>query len=305
MNTRNHPFGVGRRCALVLLFAAPSLAAPTRYADLSETLDANDLERWSAAQASLARGFDDVCGDTFCEGDFNNLTSVRLSCTSTVAAKKMKACTWILGGSLAEVDAATGAITSDARVFTCPVPVRGSATTFLRSLEAAQDDVIHAALPGTSTSFYDALVDCFAGMVGRSPPSATRPFVDLGATLQSDEASWSAWTKATHALVDVFEDICGDTFCEGDYPDISPLGFTCAVDSRTALVSTCAWSFALADTSADALGAVDARTSTATCTFPVDAPVADFVAALSVADALHATLPGKTPRIYDALGDCL
>src|SRR5262249_21339007 len=113
--------------------------ALTTYGDLSSTLEGTDLDRWYAVRTALKQGFNRICGDTICSGDYSNLATVRITCSSTGVARKMKDCAWVLGGSIEYVDGRTGKLTSDARVFTCKIPVAGTATTMLSALADAGD----------------------------------------------------------------------------------------------------------------------------------------------------------------------
>jgi hypothetical protein len=280
--------------------------ALTSYGDFFTTLEGNDLDRWVAIRSALKNGFDRICGDTICSGDYSNLATVRLTCSSTSKARKMKDCSWVLGGSIDYVDGRTGKITTDARVFACKIPVATSAKAMLGALEAAGEDAINTPLPGTGKSFYDGLVDCFDGVIGGPPPAeaAKTFYAELG------EWSWEnadglAWSQTTRRLADGFHDICGDSFCEGDYPDITPLRFVCSVNLSTKRVSRCSWSFAAADTSVGARGAIEANTTTKTCTIEIGAQASDLASALSGPDPLNAKLPNKTTSIYDALVGCL
>jgi hypothetical protein len=69
----------------------------------------------------------------------------------------MKDCAWVLGASIDQVDGRTGKAVTEARAFTCKVPVASNAKAFLDTLSAAGDRALDAPLPGTGTSFYDAL----------------------------------------------------------------------------------------------------------------------------------------------------
>jgi hypothetical protein len=281
-------------------------ALSTSYDDLFSTLEGADLDRWVNARAALKAGFDRVCGDTICSGDYSNLATVRLTCSSTSTARKMKDCAWVLGGSIDYVDGRTGKITTDARVFSCKIPVAGTAKTMLNTLEAAGDDAIHAPLPGTGKSFYDGLVDCFSGVVGAPPPAAPAKifYAELG-EWSWENADGSAWNQTTRNLAQGFDDVCGDSFCEGEYPDITPLRFACSVNVNTKRVSRCSWSFAAADSSVGARGAITTTTTTKKCSIEIGAQASELASALAGPDPLNATLPGKTTSIYDALIGCL
>lgn len=279
----------------------------TAYSDLMGTLGEAELEQWIAARIALKSGFDDICGDTICSGDFSNLTTVRITCSATTKAHKMKDCAWVLGGSMERVDTRTGKITTDARVFTCKIPVASTSKAMLATLSAAGQNALRAPLPGTGKSFYDGLVDCFAGVSGVASPDQT-------ATFYSDVAdyAWSlgeteglAFQAGRRALNQRFDDICGDSFCEGDFADISPLRLVCSVNNNTKRVARCAWSFAAADLSVDSKGAVVARTTTRTCNVEMGISASALTTLLNGDDPLYATIPGKTTSINDALIGCL
>ncbi|MBX3263796.1 MAG: hypothetical protein KF782_29250 [Labilithrix sp.] len=280
--------------------------ALTTYGDLFSTLDDHDIDRWFSVRKALKDGFDRICGDTICGGDYSNLSTVRIACSSTSVARKMKDCAWVLGGSIEYVDGRTGKLTSDARVFTCKIPVAGTAKRMLDALEPAGQDALHTPIPGTGKSFYDGLVECFSGVVGGPPPPepAKTFYAELG------EWSWEhadglAWMQTTRNLAEGFDQICGDTFCEGEYPDITPLRFACSVNLNTKRVSRCSWTFAAADLQVDRRGQLAATTTTKRCNIEIGATASDLADALSGPDPLNATLPGKTTSIYDTLSRCL
>ena len=306
--------------ALLVTVAASGCAAPaeedagvseealTTYGDLWSTLEGADLDRWYAVRSSLVAGFDRICGDTICGGDFSNLATVTLTCSSTSKARKMKDCLWVLGGSIEYVDTRTGKLTSEARAFTCKIPVAGSAKAMLSALESAGDDALNTPLPGTGASFYDGLVDCFDGVVGGPPPAGSDKqfYAELGDwAWEAGAEQGIAWSETKRRLADGFDQICGDSFCEGEYADITALRFACVVNRNTQRVSRCSWTFAAAETSVGAGGAITANSTTKRCVIEIGAKASDLTTALSGADPLNAHLPGKTTSIYDALIGCL
>lgn len=272
----------------------------TTYGDLLETLAPGDLERWLAVRASLEEGLVRLVP---------GVTPVRLACSSTRAARKMKDCLWVLAASDDRVDGASGGITGEIRVWSCRVPVAGSARTMLEALASAGADALTTTVPGTGRSFYDALVDCVAQGGPRVPPSSPAtdgPWVDLGgAQWDAGDGPGATWLDVTRRLRARFDDVCGDTFCEGDYPDIAALGFACAVDATSSRVASCSWSFAAADTAVDARGHVTAGTKTTRCPIAIDAQSVALTTTLDVADPLHTPLPDREGSLYDALGACL
>lgn len=278
----------------------------TTYGDLGDTLAEADLDRWIAVRRQLAAGFDRICGDTICGGDFSNLSTVRIACSSTRVARKMKDCVWVLGGNIDYVDAAKGKIAGEARAFTCKIPVNTTAKRFLDALAAGGADALNTPLPGTNASFYDGLVACFDGVMGEPPPAETQgDYLELGDLLWEQGAAGSAWSETKRTLASSFDDACGDSFCEGDYPDVTALRLACAVNRTTGRVPRCTWTFALADTSVDSRGRLRARTETKRCAITIDAQATALTAALAGADPLHAPLPGRTTSLYDALVGCL
>ncbi|MBX3190382.1 MAG: hypothetical protein KF819_25505 [Labilithrix sp.] len=278
----------------------------TTYGDLFETLADADLDRWVDVRAKLAAGFDRICGDTICSGDYSNLTTARLRCSSTHATKKLRECAWILGGSIEYVDGRTGKITTDARAFTCKIPVGGTAKAMLDTLSASRDPLM-TPLPATGTSFYDGLVACFSGVMGGPPPASEATFyAELDEWLwETDGDAAMSWSGTKRALVKGFHDVCGDTFCEGEYSDVEGLRFVCSVNRNSKRVARCSWSFVMADTSVDSRGRITTRAKTKTCNVEVGAQASALTAALKVDDPLHAKLPGRQTSIYDALVRCL
>lgn len=121
-------------------------------------------------------------------------------------------------------------------------------------------------------------------------------------------AGTAAFAVMERALVRGFDDICGDTFCEGDYANLRALQLRCAVEAGSGVVSACLWSFAGSHASVDPLRAmpqVDARTWV--CPLPLAAAtrLSDLLQALSGEGALDMPLPGSRVSTYDALTECL
>ena len=114
----------------------------------------HDLER------RLQRNFDDICGDTICEGEFSNMQALRYRCSVLMADGTMGECVWVFAGSNAEIDATTGMVMVDARTWACRTPLAAQTpvATFYSAL--AGDRPLHAALPGTRTTIFEGLVDC-------------------------------------------------------------------------------------------------------------------------------------------------
>lgn len=132
-------------------------------------------------------------------------------------------------------------------------------------------------------------------------------YVDITGYLTSD-ADIDAWYTATSQLRKNFDDVCGDTFCEGDYSNIESLDYRCSVDRNSGIVGRCIWVFAASNAEVDPqTGKILVDNQHWRCRSPL-APktrVADLIAALNVSSPIRAILPGSSRSIYDGLVDCL
>lgn len=149
--------------AVLLAVAGPAHADShrTRYVDPYSyfTTDAQ-FEAWYSLRARLAVGFDDVCGDTFCEGDFSNIAPLRFQCSVQAGNGRIGRCVWSFAASEEDIDPATGALEVRQPTWQCPIQL-GPHTTIDELLAAlAGDDPLQTALPGTASSIYDSLGHC-------------------------------------------------------------------------------------------------------------------------------------------------
>ena len=151
------------------------------------------------------------------------------------------------------------------------------------------------------------VVAAVLGVAVSASAQSARQYVDTSAYLTS-EADINAWYQLTSSLKQNFDDVCGDTFCEGDYSNITPLRFQCSVQLRSGRIGACSWSFAASNEEIDpASGQLSVDAPTWQCSVPLAPQVTidDLLVALAGNEPLHATLPGGAGSIYDALGDCL
>lgn len=152
---------------LAAAFALPCLPvaaqeAPPRYVDVYGYFSSDaQYEAWYTLTTQLRRDFDAICGDTFCEGDYSDIESLRLGCSVERASGRIGRCVWVFAGSSSpEVDADSGRIHVQAHVWRCRLPLAPQTTmdTFLQALSGPSP--LYAPLPGTTTSIYDGLTDC-------------------------------------------------------------------------------------------------------------------------------------------------
>jgi hypothetical protein len=122
--------------------------------------DDTQYETWIHLRRQLARNFDYICGDTFCEGDYTNIQSLRYTCSVQRSSGRIGSCGWAFAGSNETVVAMTGRIESQPAAWLCTSPiVRG--TTIEAFLDALQgDEPLYATLPMSERTLYDGLIDC-------------------------------------------------------------------------------------------------------------------------------------------------
>lgn len=153
--------------ATLLLAALPSTAAHAQQAPAAQYVDVSayplsdaDYEAWLNLRGGLKRDFDEICGDTFCEGEFSNIEALRFRCSVEQGSGRLGMCAWMFAASNEEVDPATGRIVVSQRGFwRCRIPLaRG--TTLVEFVHALQGDrPLYATLPRTEKSIMDGLID--------------------------------------------------------------------------------------------------------------------------------------------------
>lgn len=115
---------------------------------------------------SLTQQFNAICGDTFCEGDYSNITSLSIDCSVNVTTKQVAQCIWTFAGSNANIDQDTGLLSIDKQVFECDLGVKGSATdlaNFFRSAtktDGTTAGLTGATVPGAGTDLMTVLGGC-------------------------------------------------------------------------------------------------------------------------------------------------
>ena len=119
------------------------------------------MDRWYAAKRALVAGFDRVCGDTFCSGDFGDLQAMDFTCAITKSTGNIKSCTWTFGGSWHLVPEHGGMQAVTSQTFRCNVPVKGTLPKLIDTLIApSSDTAVNRILPGTTATAYEALLGC-------------------------------------------------------------------------------------------------------------------------------------------------
>ena len=152
---------------------AQSDKAP-RFIELEESLGARDYSnpkdlhnRWNKIKDSLVDGFNNICGDTFCEGDYSNLTSIEFTCSVETANQQIKQCVWLFAGNYPfEVNPNTGAVTTGSKLMKeCKINIPMKVSDAIDYLEKAnngktRETAFEVALPNGVESIYDQLTEC-------------------------------------------------------------------------------------------------------------------------------------------------
>ncbi len=128
---------------------------------------AASVASWQAVQANVKRGFDYVCGDTFCGSDYGDLQALDLVCAVTKSTGNVKGCNWIFAGSYAGIGK-SGAVVPNTKSFACPIAMKGTLPQLIAVINAPPSvdnssgyvEVIQRPLPGMTTSLYDEVGGC-------------------------------------------------------------------------------------------------------------------------------------------------
>lgn len=157
--------------AFCLLLAG--VASASEWKDLGDVLAERDYQGFRGYRndiRGLERQFYFVCPDTFCEGEYGNLTPMEFTCALLVPEDTVKNCTWAFMGTLTRVDPATGEIKTESATFECPIEVETDLRAFLTFLNDAADPgppygargLWDAKIPGTiDRTMWNVLSDCF------------------------------------------------------------------------------------------------------------------------------------------------
>jgi hypothetical protein len=134
---------------------------PGSYVDVLAYLQTDAAyEAWFTLRRQLHRNFDAICGDTFCEGDYSNIQSLRYVCSVHRVSGRIGSCAWSFAASEESVARRSGRISAETPAWLCLSPLVPD-TTLEALLDALQgDEPLYAALPGSSRTLYDGLIDC-------------------------------------------------------------------------------------------------------------------------------------------------
>ncbi|RDZ29247.1 hypothetical protein [Lysobacter silvisoli] len=146
-------------CAAALLWVSSVAAA--EYVDAASHLSSEaEIKAWYGLQHGLRENFDEICGDTFCEGDYSNIQSLRFRCSVDRFSGVLGQCLWLFAASNESVDPATGKVAARFQHWRCRSPLAPGTNVQALLGALAGERPLYAVLPGTGRSLYDGLVDC-------------------------------------------------------------------------------------------------------------------------------------------------
>jgi hypothetical protein len=288
----------------------------TVYVDILD-FEKTDQGQWYDTIHALNDQFNDECGDTYCEGEWSNLVPLTFGCSVSSKAGSVKDCVWTFAASQVDVDTRTAAIVVDAPVFECSIKMKTTAVKLAKLLSTAEDK-LRVTLPGAPagmTTIGEQLNECFDHPIGAMPgvfaTTGTEKYVS-SRDYYTSSAGMDRWYAARKALVAGFDNICGDTFCSGDFGDLQAMDFTCAVTRSSGNVKTCMWTFGGSyHVTPEHGGLLDVTTKTFKCVVDVDGSLSQLIDTLvaprapGVPEPINRPLPGFTTSAYEALLDCL
>ena len=285
----------------------------TTYVSVGDFNNAALQGAWYDLNTQLAGEFNNVCGDTFCEGDYANLTPLTLMCAVSSKAGQVHDCAWSFAGSYSSVDAVTAVVHESAPTFQCHFKANTTITKLVTLLQSS-NDAINLPLPGSNTSIYDSLFDCFQhGAIGATPfsiPDVAAPKYVDGDTYYTSAANVAKWSTAKSNILAGFNNICGDTFCSSDYNDLQSLDFQCAITKSSGAVKSCNWVFGGSVYDISKTGAVSFTSKSFICPITMKGTFSQFLSTLTGAvpagvGPIDRPLPGMTTSVYDQINGCL
>lgn len=128
----------------------------------------NQTERFAAVaemEKNLAKAFEKVCEDTFCEGDYSVIKHIALNCFINGDTAMVDSCHWDFAGSYAYADGHL--IIKDAQVFQCVLKPEMNIMEFARQVNETSGKrmanpykVLKTQINARGETIYDGLSDC-------------------------------------------------------------------------------------------------------------------------------------------------
>lgn len=162
-----------RRSTLATVVVSLALAASTahaagqpsdsKYIEIGQYLQNQERDQWLDVQYYVRQNFDDICGDTICEGEFPNIQAMDYNCAVDRTNGKLSQCMWTFLATSSRAPTREGQVQTDVHAWHCISPL--APNTHAKELLAALGGwkPIWTPLPGTSTTLWDGMLDCMSG----------------------------------------------------------------------------------------------------------------------------------------------
>jgi hypothetical protein len=307
------PFGIlAAGCMAETSVADEQDATATQYVEATAFLTKQaDKDAWAAMKARLDNEFYQVCGDTFCGGDYSNLTSMGLTCAVSSKVGQIHDCLWTFAGSSELVDPKVGTLQVSKPSFQCHFATTARALNLATALTSAvgENSALQMVLPGETTSIYDALGTCFQHPIGASPLTNTfsqTPSYSLAGDAPSTDGNWFGGAEA---LQSAFAADCASSFCQGTYKNLDAIRLSCAVGTVSDKVKSCAFILAGSNSTVSTTkGTVAVDFKSYRCSLPMTGTANDLTTVIlgtGATPVLDRLLPGSTKTFRQAITTCL
>ncbi len=147
--------------AVAALLLAGGASAQDRYVDAVDyPTPSAGWEVFHDLEDRLEADFDQLCGDTYCEGEYSDYRPLRYRCSVRQRDGVIGQCVWTFGASEASIDPVSGQVQVDAQLWQCNTPLKkGTRLTVFYAALAGQGPML-APLPRTTLSVNDGLIGC-------------------------------------------------------------------------------------------------------------------------------------------------
>ncbi|WP_312707351.1 hypothetical protein [Stenotrophomonas sp.] len=163
---------IWRYCSglVVLLSIAPPAVAGS-HVDLIDfpTNEAN-WDRFYDLESALMRGFDRICADTLCAGDYSNYRVMQVRCAVRLLTGRVTRCAWVVAASELRVQPVTGDVQVDNGRWVCPVDLLPGVPVEQFHTVLSGPDGVEAPFPALGRGLFDDLLGCL-----QAPGNAGRP----------------------------------------------------------------------------------------------------------------------------------
>ncbi|MGE6331890.1 hypothetical protein [Stenotrophomonas sp. NPDC077659] len=147
----------------MLLSVAPSAVAGS-HVDLVDypTSEAN-WDRFYDLEAALMQGFNRICADTICAGDYSNYRVMQVRCAVKRLSGTVTGCAWVVAASELRVHPSTGEVEVDNGRWVCPVDLLPGVPVEQFHAALSGPEGGEGAFPGLGRGLFDGLLGCLQG----------------------------------------------------------------------------------------------------------------------------------------------